>query len=214
MFPYMSSFEPWVAYPSLAVDRLSVIAAILRQVRHEAVALHDPDAGDSAWSLGCRIYSRTCFELQAAASRYDWLTIVPESEPLSFTFAIGSVPFKFYRGSAEDPPSRLLAMTYGELRHQQLALDIEDIRPLDAILRIAVETFPDGEVSSISVVEMDTAGEVTGTYCIPADVELSNVTPMQAKPVELPAPTLEPIEHKKEEKKDDGRISAVPSVLG
>src|SRR6266702_4537286 len=131
--PFMSSFEPWVAYPPLSVDRLSVVAAILRQVRHDAVALHEPEAGDSPWSLGCRTYSRTCYELKAAASKYDWLTIVPESEALTFTFAIGSIPFKFYRGSPEDPPSRLLAMTYGELRHQQLALDIEGIRPLDAI---------------------------------------------------------------------------------
>lgn len=215
MLLLMSNFEPWAAYPSVSVDRLSVVAAIFRRVWHEAVQLHDPEAGDTTWSLGCRVYSRICHELRQAAAKHDWLTIVPESDNLAFTFAIGAVPFKFYRGSPEDPPSRFLAMTYGELRHQQLAFDIEGVRPLDAILRIAVETFPDGEVSAVSVVEMDTAGSVTGTYCIPMDFELSNVTPMKAKPVELPAPNLEPIEHEQQKENDDhGRTSALPSVLG
>jgi hypothetical protein len=211
----MINFEPWVAYPALTVDRLSIIAGVIRRVRHEAVTLHEPEDGDTAWSLGCRIYSRTCFALKNAASGYDWLTVVAEAEPLCFTFAIGSIPFKFYRGSPDDPPSRLLEMTFGELRHQQLAFDIEGIRLVDKILRVAVEAFPNGEVSSISVVEMDKAGVVTGTYCIPAEFELNNVTPLQAKPVDLPAPTLEPIEDSREQKKDDGhRTSTGSNILG
>jgi hypothetical protein len=210
----MNEFEPWSTYPSLTPDRLSIVGGILRRVRNETVALHESEAGDSPWSLGCRIYSRTCFALREASAKYGWLTIVDEAEPLCFTFAIGSVPFKFYRGSPDDPPGRLLEMTYGELRQQQLVFDIEGIRLLDKILRIAVETFSNGEAATISVVEMDKAGVVTGTYSIRAVIELSNVTPLQAKPIDLPAPTLEPIENSKEKEKDNGELGAIPSVLG
>lgn len=210
----MNEFEPWSTYPSLAPDRLSVIGGILRRVRHDAVELHDPLAGDSPWSLGCRIYSRTCFALRMAATKHDWLTIVEEAEQLCFTFAIGAIPFKFYRGSPVDPPGRVLEMTFGELHQQQLILDIEGIRSIDNILRIAVETYPNGEASDISVVEMDKAGVVTGTYRIPELIEVSNVTPLQAKPVDLPAPTLEPIEAVQEKEKENGEPGAIPSVLG
>jgi hypothetical protein len=210
----MNEFEPWSTYPSLTPDRLSIVGGILRQVRHDAVDLHEPFAGDSPWSLGCRIYSRTCFALRDAAAKYDWLTIVDEAEPLCFTFAIGSVPFKFYRGSPADPPGRLLEMTFGELRQQQLVFDIEGIRIIDKILRVAIETYSNGETATISVVEMDKGGVVTGTYTIPAEIEVSNVMPLQAKPVDLPAPTLEPIEDSQEKEEENGELGAIPGILG
>jgi hypothetical protein len=80
-----SSFKPWIAYPPLTEVRLSAIATILRDVRQEAVAKHEPDSGDSEWSLGCRIYSRSCFAIKQAAKSYDWLTILPELEVLRFS---------------------------------------------------------------------------------------------------------------------------------
>jgi hypothetical protein len=210
----MTEFAPWSPYPSLTPDRLAIVGETLRRVRHDAVELHDPLSGDSPWSLGCRIYSRTCFALRSAAAKYDWLTIVNEAEQLCFTFAIGAIPFKFYRGSPVDPPGRVLEMTFGELHQQQLSLDIEGIRLIDNILRISVETHPNGEASDVSVVEMDKAGLVTGTYRIPEVIEGSNVTPLQAKPVDLPAPSLEPIEDSHEEEKEHGEPGAIPSVLG
>jgi hypothetical protein len=152
--------------------------------------------------------------LRDAAAKYDWLTIVDEAEPLCFTFAIGSVPFKFYRGSPADPPGRLLEMTFGELRQQQLVFDIEGIRIIDKILRVAIETYSNGETATISVVEMDKGGVVTGTYTIPAEIEVSNVMPLQAKPVDLPAPTLEPIEDSQEKEEENGELGAIPGILG
>lgn len=79
---YMNEFEPWSTCLSLTPDRLSIVGAILRRVRHDAIDLHEPLAGDCPWSLGCRIYSRTCFALREAAAKYDWLTIVDEAEQL------------------------------------------------------------------------------------------------------------------------------------
>src|SRR5690242_10647454 len=84
-------FEPWSKYPDLTKDRLTVIAEIIRKVRHEAVLAHEPEKGDTAWGLGCRVYERTCKELRDEAPKYpDWFAILPEARPLQFSFAIGT----------------------------------------------------------------------------------------------------------------------------
>ena len=89
-------FDPWTRYPPLTKERLSIVANTIRDVRREAVTLHDLAAGDNEWSLGCRVYARTCHALTLAADRHEWLTILPEDEkPLRFAFAIGSVPSAF-----------------------------------------------------------------------------------------------------------------------
>jgi hypothetical protein len=196
----MSQFLPWVKYSPLTQDRLSAIANIIRHVRRETVALHDPIGGDNEWSLGCRIYARTCHCIRGAANDHQWLTILPEAENLSFSFAIGSIPFRFYRGKPNDPPGRYLIKTYGELHQLQTALEIEGLRPLDKILRLAVETDASREVSDVSFVETDEAGNVTETYRIPFDIEATNITPIQVKPVDLPPPTLEPLRDEEQEK--------------
>lgn len=203
----MSEFLPWIKYSPLTQDRLSTIANIIRHVRREAVVLHDPMGGDNEWSLGCRVYARTCHCIRVAAGDHQWLRILPEAENLSFSFAIGSIPFRFYRGKPDDPPGRYLIKTYGELHQLQTALEIEGLRPLDKTLRLAVETDASREVSGVSFVEMDEAGNVTETYGIPFDIELSNITPIQVKPVDLPPPTLEPLkdEEQGKQKKADER---------
>jgi hypothetical protein len=194
----MNEFQPWFKYPDLTRERLSTTASIIRRVRQEALVLHDADGGDSQWSLGCRIYSRTCHGLREAATKYEWLKILPETETLRFSFAIGSVSFRFYRGKPDDPPERYLMSTFGELNHLQRTLQIEGLRPLDKILRLAVE--PDaGEVCRVTFVEVDEAGNVNETYRIPHNIEETKVTPLQAKPVDLPPPTLEPLKTEKEE---------------
>lgn len=196
----MSQFLPWIKYTSLTEDRLSTIANIIRQVRRDVVALHDPINGDNEWSLGCRVYARTCHAIRRAENDHQWLMILPEADTLSFSFAIGSIPFRFYRGKPDDPPGRYLIKTYGELHHLQTSLNIEGLRPLDNTLRLAVETDASREVASVSFVEMDEAGNVTETYGIPFDTEATNVTPIQVKPVDLPPPTLEPLKNEEQEK--------------
>jgi hypothetical protein len=122
-----------------------------------------------------------------------------EPENLRFSFAIGSVPFRFYKGRPDDPPDHYLITTYGELHHLQTALALEGLRPLDKILRLAIETDALREVSSVTFVETDEAGNVTETYPIPFDIEQSNVASLLAKPVNLPPPTLEPLKKEEEE---------------
>lgn len=185
------TFEPWVKYPPLTRDRLSAIATILRDVRQETVAKHEPDGGDSEWSLGCRIYSRSCFALTQARANYDWLTIPPELEALRFSFAIGNVPLRFYKGNADDPPGKYIGTTFGELNQQQLLLAIDGVSLRNVVLRLAIETDEARLASNVILVEMDESGNVTNTYVIPFEAaEGTNVIPLQTPPVSLPPVAL------------------------
>jgi hypothetical protein len=181
----MNTFEPWIRYPQLTKDRLSTIAKLLRDVRQETVKLHDPDAGDTEWSLGCRIYSRSCFAITEASAKHDWLDVLAEQEPLRFSFAIGRIPFRFYRGNADDPPGRYIETTFAELNQRQYVLEIEGLRLPDHVLRLAIETDASRLVSSVILVELDEAGNVINTYAVPFDAE-SNVTPLKSPPIVLP----------------------------
>ena len=198
-------FEPWIKYPPLTSDRLEVIAELIRSVRHEALGLHEPVAGDNEWSLGCRVYVRTCHALREAAKERTWLSIVREEENLRFTFAIGSIPFRFYHGEAGAPPGRYLIATYGEIHQRQMALKLDGMPSIDGVLRLAVETGATGEVVAVTLVEMDESHTVTETYAVPLDGDASRVVPMQAKAVSLPPPEIEvitPVGEKKAQRKN------------
>lgn len=199
----IDTFGPWSKYPPLEEERLIVIANILRTVRHEAVLLHEPGVGDNAWSLGCRVYVRECHAVRAAAQKYPWLKILDEAEPLRFTFAIGTIPVRFYTGEAEGAPGRYLERTHAEVHQQQLAFQIDGLRLIDSVLRLAVETDTNGEVENVFLVEMDTAGNVTESYRIPLNGQAANVTPLQPKPVELGPPQVEPLAAEETEAKEN-----------
>jgi len=193
----MDTFEPWVAYPPLTQIRLSTIATLLRDVRQETVDKHESTDGDSEWSLGCRVYSRSCFAITQAAANYDWLRILNEREVLRFTFAIGNTPLRFYKGNADDPPGKYMETTFAELNQQQLTLEIDGISLRNVVLRLAVETDEARLASRVILVEMDESGSITNTYEIPFDVEGSNVVPLVVPPVSLPPvglPTTEEAE--------------------
>jgi hypothetical protein len=193
----MDTFEPWVAYPPLTQIRLSTIATLLRDVRQETVDKHESTDGDSEWSLGCRVYSRSCFAITQAAANYDWLRILNEREVLRFTFAIGNTPLRFYKGNADDPPGKYMETTFAELNQQQLTLEIDGISLRNVVLRLAVETDEARLASRVILVEMNESGSITNTYEIPFDVEGSNVVPLMVPPVSLPPvglPTTEEAE--------------------
>lgn len=187
-----NQWNPWIDYEQLTQDRLSIVAQIIRQARRDTLILYDPLGGDNSWSHGCRAYVRSIFALIGAAKQYPWLTVVPEVERLRSTFAIGGIPFRFYRGVAEEPPSNYLATTFGEVRQLQWALKIDGLRPIDRVLRVAVETDARGETTDITLVEVDEAGNVTNSYLIPLAITKSNVIPAQARAIDLPAPTVGP----------------------
>lgn len=208
----MNSFEPWQKFPDLTSERLITIANIIRSVRHDTVCLHDPEHGDGPWSLGCRAYERICFGIEEAAKDYEWLHILQKIRNLEFSFAIGSIPFRFYRGTPDEPPDNYQFKTFGELRHLQLCLEIDGLPPIDNILRLAIETDAvTREVSRVTLVEMNSAGEPTGVWEIPDESTATNVIPIQTPPIDLPPAVATPIvasEQEQEGEQADGIGSA------
>jgi hypothetical protein len=199
-------FVPWIKYPDLTEARLQILAEEIRSVRHTAILAHEPHRGDGDWGLGCRAYERTCFAIREASKRHSWLRINPEQKLLQFSFSVGSIPIRFYKGEPDDPPSHYLGHTYGELRHIQFSLDLGNRPPVDRVLRLAVETGVDREVSAITLVECNEASEIENTFSIPFEARINNVMSMQAPAVDLPPVIAEPLSDQSPNKKktDDG----------
>lgn len=198
----MSNFEPWHKYPDLTRDHLSVIATIIRDVRHGCVLLHEPKEGDGPWSLGCRAYERICAALRKAAITNNWLRTLPEKSSLGFSFTIGSVPFRFYRGDPDEPPFNYQFKSYGEIHHLQLCLALDrGFHEIDGVLRLAVETDGSGEVSAVTLVEMDDGGNPRDSHQIPFDEGDGNVVSFETPPVDLPPVIAEPLKKEEEGEK-------------
>jgi hypothetical protein len=176
------TFEPWLSYPSLTKEHLVAIAALMREARDGAVLLHDPEAGDSSWSLGCRIYDRIMAQIRRASLTMPWLTVLPETQTLRFTFAIGSLPLKFYKGDADDVPGKFLVRSFAELRQLKLAFPTHGVQSTH-LLRIAVEPDASGNTSAVTLVEVEESGRATRIYEIPLDA--ANVVVMKSKPINL-----------------------------
>jgi len=139
---------PWELHPALTAERLTVAAHLLARGRADAIALADPWAGDDAWSIGCRAYSFSRHQLNAAArtGRYPWLKVFDATH--HFVFLVDGVPVRFYRGDAEDPTKRTLRIHEAEAEQLALALGRE-IEAEGLMFRLAVETGEGGEVHRI-----------------------------------------------------------------
>ena len=76
-----------------------------------------------------------------------------------------------------------------------MCLKLEGLRPLDKVLRFAVETNAATlEVTSVSIVEVDNAGNPVQVYHIPLGQRQDRrVTVLQARPIELTPPLVEPL---------------------
>ena len=155
-----------------------------------------------AW---CRAYERTCAAIRKAAITYNWLRILPEKSSLGFSFAVGNVPFRFYRGDPEEPPFHYQSKSYGEIHHIQLLLALDSgFHSLDGVLRLAVET-NNLEVSTVTLVEMDGDGNPLDSYQIPFNEGESNLVSIQTPPpVDLPPVVAEPLKKEDEKKRERG----------
>lgn len=199
----MEDFIPWLHYPSLTADRLEVVAEIIRTARKNAASFHNPDLGDDGWVLGCRAYRWTCYAIEQAVPSNPWLEVLNdfEGKNLRFIFAIGGLPIRIYKGVPDDPPSKSLAVAYSELQKWQMALDFgtQDNQEAKNILRIAIETGPTGEASTITLVELEEdeqrAVKPLRKYQIPERVAVQvKVIATYAKAIELPPAVVEAIE--------------------
>lgn len=197
----MDKTPPWTLYPPLTQSRLSSIARLIADVRHETVLLHQETSGDNNWSLGCRVYARTCYALLSAVDVWpEWLSVV-EDTGLHFVFAIGGVPLRFYKGEPDNAPVRSLRRNYPEIRAHQMALFGESQDRADEILRFAVETDEFGEAETITLVQLDMDGATLDSW--PIEFTFATGVSSIEKPKEgvkqAPAKVLPFKEEKKEE---------------
>lgn len=202
-----SDTPPWIRHPSLTLGRLVAVAGVIREVRRDALASHEPLKGDTTWGLGCKSYERTCYALRELALKNpEWMAILPESRALRFSFAIADVSFRFYSGSPDDdPPGRYCSRTFGEIVHQQMCLELDGFRPLNNVLRLAVEPNPvTREVLTVSVVEVDDSGALVNAFVIPElERSVAKIALMRSQPVVLEPPTVEPLSSIEEVSKVD-----------
>jgi hypothetical protein len=107
-------------HPALTEDRLAVAARLLVRGRSDAIARAEPDAGDDAWSIGCRAYSFSRHQVRRAAEsgRFPWLKVLDGGQ--HFVFLIEGVPIRFYPGPADNPSTRTLVQH--EIEAQQMSL--------------------------------------------------------------------------------------------
>lgn len=188
---------PWQIHPGLTEERLKFVARLISTIRADTVALHDPDGGDGAWSLGCRAYERTCFGIKKAAENAehsDWLSMV-DQRGLHFVFSVGGVPFRFYK--TDDPEEnvapRTLRRFFPELRAQQLAFfDASEVPASDLFFRLAVETEADGRAAGITFVQVDGAGTIYAAWPIPLDGAGAEPLSTRRVGVTLPPPQVGP----------------------
>jgi hypothetical protein len=199
--PMIKEIEPWLKYPDLTQVRLTALANEIRRVRSDCVALHAPKDGDGNWSLGCRVYERTFYAIRQMSQTKDWLVINPEFQALAFSFSVGSVPLRYYKGDPTDPPSRYLTHSQGEELYIQACFEFEGLPTVDTILRLAVDVDATQHVASVSLVEINELKEVIGTYRIPFSVANANVTLMQAPPVSMPPVVAEPLKKELDQQK-------------
>lgn len=193
---------PWEIHPDLQEDRLCQIAAIIRDVRHDALGGHEPKKGDSNWGLGTRVHERTCHAIRQAAQQIPWLKIL---EPgLHFVFTIGKVPVRFYRGEAENPNPRYLSRRFPEITAQQFAFDFAQ-EENDWFWRLAIETEVTGEVLRIVLVQVSASGQTQNPWEVPFVEKVAVISPLREKVnegVELEPPFVGL--PKKEKKKSSG----------
>ena len=182
---------PWEFHNDLSLDRLQQIGKVLRDVREGAIRLHDPAGGDSRWSLGVRIYARSCEILQRTGSElWEWFNVV--SEPLEFVFTVGSVPLRF----CHDDPDRIGAnhLRVSDFEGQQIEIAFGD-NAADLIWRIVVETSAGGDTKQITLIGAKPTGEVHCKFIIPPlqDSLSFFTTPLRPRTgpgVSLPSPVV------------------------
>lgn len=193
---------PWEYHEDLSLDRLQLVAKILRDSRHNTLLLHDPGGGDTPWSLGCRIYARSAEMLaRAAGTTCAWLRVI--TPPLEFVFAIGEVPVRFYRGDADNPDGQHLRVSDAEAHQFNLAFGSGAV---DLRWRIVLETDATGETERAVLIGSTGMGDVECKYVIPmlsASVTFIDPARTQVRPpVQLPPPVVK-LRRDKQTKSDD-----------
>ncbi len=188
--------KPWDIEPSLTEERLSLLAEFLLAVCMECFELHDAEAGDGPWSLGCRTYQRICNRLLAksASGEWPWLRVQRQRNDLEFSLMVGDVLVRYFRGDAENPNQ--MQLFRAEEMQRAFGNVIDD--PDDAFnWFIIVEREPSsGCPIQVIVEQANSDGETRYSWVAAtakAKTETSTVTSLEKPPVDPGPPEITPI---------------------
>lgn len=185
---------PWESFPDLTLERLSIVAQILRRERDDAAVDHRADRGETEFALGVSAWERTKYALIVTSPNYNWLHIINgvNAGPSHFIFQIGIFPVRFYHGSYEDTPARYLLVSDEE----KDALKLEHELAGGHFLRFGIETDAKHRTKNIELIEYDGFGEVVHRFSVPLDATatVTRFTVPQREGVNIAPPTVEVIQ--------------------
>ncbi len=193
-------------HEDLKLFRLIKAGGILRKVWRRVSELHEPDAGDTMWSLSCRAFVRSGREFSLAQQDWPWLSIV-ERRKMQWILSIGIIPVRFYHGTATEVPSRYSAAADLEAAIQGVLNLDNRIKP-GILLRLVTETDSKGLPLAVKLIEYEEASDtVLNTVTIPEAGESGRVTTfpqVQPKPgVVQPKPAVRPLAGRAKGQTDD-----------
>jgi len=186
--------KPWDLVPAFSLDRLMELGRRLLSIRSEAVKLQEPEKGDSAWVLGCRVYDRTRHQISkdALSGRYPWL-LATASTNLQFDVRIGGHPIHIFRGDSDDPDSRQLIRGLAK----QMSLFEEDQEEHEGDRRwanyLVVETDPEGNGHRVVFFQANESGERRNPWVVPIEAPVPatpGVLSIAKEGPDLPAPAV------------------------
>jgi pimeloyl-ACP methyl ester carboxylesterase len=183
---------PWELHPALEEARLRAIARVVQNVCHDSAADHQPEKGETAWSLGCVRYDRLRFSVQAAAQgeHVAWLEMVP-TRGLYMLLKIGGVPVRIYHGEEDETaPARYALPTVAELHAMQLALDGTQAPEEERAFRFIYDINGAGKLTEIWFAQVDEAGQVYDAWPIPLE-PLAEELPFKKAPIVPPEIVIE-----------------------
>ncbi len=187
---------PWEVCPELKLERLQLLAENLREVRHDALEIHDEEKGDDAQVHGTVAYARSCQRIRdlVASGEHSWLGVMDPSR--RFIFSIGGTSMRMYRGDARRPPERSLKSYVAELMAMQMPLFAEDAADRTEasgwFWRMAIETDVNGLVVRVVVFQAHAVTrDVRNAFEVPLSdgsvTEVSPVTPIVRPGKEIPS---------------------------
>jgi hypothetical protein len=181
---------PWELNSALLPERLQLLAIAAQQARDGVIDLRDDR--DDAWCCCCRAYTwtRAAFAAVQQAGGASWMRT--KSSGLAFTFYVGNVPMKFYRGKADQPKTSSLRSGVREMLAQSrldfLEEEIQGEGEAGWFWLMAIDTDVDGRVLDVVVFQANANKEVRYPWPVPLDgrvVSLSTVSDVRREGVDL-----------------------------
>jgi hypothetical protein len=168
--------EPAHFNPVLSIDRIDLLASVLKFVYEDALNDMVEAKGDSDWTLGCTSYERACAAIKAAAEsgKFPWLGIVDPS--MHFVFSIQGIHVRFSRGDQDGRPSaNVMKNVSQEAALTQQYLSIYDPEAAKCVWRFIVNRNDEKMVERIEFSLVDTNGVSVFTWNAPFNGDVSTV---------------------------------------